>query len=519
MSDVNNAQPNNDDESANLARLMQAAVANAMVSGGGPSDETVTKVAVLNVLAHLGGGLMQEDALKFSGNEFIIPTQYNGRLAEAAAFLLSWSEQQEAEMDMKRSFPYRPYDVAHAAQATMKKLFGTTGTGQAIQSLFGSIPPEFISVPTGVDQTTQVPWNKVKFDIINGSIFIGATRSSNGPVGELTVTAARKYRSVIEGFFTAVEAELKENSIYRGKAVVNGRWDEIQFLDLSKVRRQDVIYGDQVMRELEAHLWVPIRHTEEMRKMGQPVKRAVLLEGPYGTGKSLAGYLTAQECVANGWTFIFVKPGDDLNEAMQTAKLYSPSCVFFEDIDVLQSNDPEAVSKLLDSFDGISGKGQEVIAVLTTNNREKIHKGMLRPGRLDALIHIAELDQNGVAKLIKASTPAEYLDDDINWGDVFVACHGYLPAFVREVAARAFRFAMAREGGKPAKLFTEDFEAAAHSLREQFNLMTGAYEVQPEEGLNKAFEAAIQGVFKSAKVLDRYGDPSDEIGEFVFDKK
>lgn len=502
---ANNA-PNEDSQSEGLADVMKAAVANGMVTMGGPSDQMATKIAILQALAVLGGSLVQEDALVFEGTKFILPTQYEGRIPEAVAFLAGYQEQQEAKTDMKRTFQYRPYDVAHAVQSALRTVFGTTGSGVSIQTMFGPIPPEFKTVNTGVDQTTQVPWNRVAFPPLDGHIDIGATRTHNGVVGEVTVNAARKHRSRVEGFFTAVEMELKNNSIYKGKAVINGPWDSIQFLDLSKIDRNKVVYGQQVMADLEANLWVPIRHAEELRKMGRPVKRSVLLEGPFGTGKSLAGFLTAQECVANGWTFIFVKPGDDLNEAMQTAKLYAPAVVFFEDIDVLQSDDPDAVSKLLDSFDGISGKGQEIIAVLTTNYKEKIHKGMLRPGRLDAMISIGRLDREGVEKLIKAAVPAEFLADDVDYGDVFMACRGYLPAFISEVATRALNYAMARSGSaKPQKLVTEDFEAAANGLRPQFELMTNAHEVQKPIGLDAAFKSFFENKFE---VLDQDGEPS-----------
>lgn len=502
MTDQNT--PNEDSQSEGLAEFMKAAVANGMVSMGGPSDQTATKVAILQALAVLGGSLVQEDALTFEGTKFILPEMYQGRIPEAVEFLAGYQLQQESKTDMTRTFPYRPYDVAHAVQSALRTVFGTTGSGVSIQTMFGPIPPEFKTVTTGIDQTTQVPWNRVDFPPLDGYLDIDATRNSHGVVGRVTVNAARKHRSRIEGFFTAVEMELKNNSIYKGKAVINGAWDSIQFLDLSKVKRENVVYGNQVMTDLEANLWVPIRHADALRAMGRPVKRSVLLEGPFGTGKSLAGFLTAQECVANGWTFIFVKPGDDLNEAMQTAKLYAPAVVFFEDIDVLQSDDPDAVSKLLDSFDGISGKGQEIIAVLTTNYKEKIHKGMLRPGRLDAMISIGELDREGVERLIKAAVPGDFLDENVDYAEVFLACLGYLPAFISEVATRALNYAMARTGTKPQKLVTEDFVRAADGLRPQFELMTKAHEVKKPEGL----DASFKNFFERFEVLDADGDPS-----------
>lgn len=487
--------------------LMNAIMAQAVQALGpdGPSADAVNQASILAVLSELGGSKVQEDALDFEGTRFVLPKQYRGNLSAAAKFLTDWEKQQETETDQSRTFPYKPYDVAHAVQAAMKKVFGTTGTGKAIQTMFGSIPPEFVTVDTGVGETTQVPWNRVQFDALRGHIDITSRRTHQGFVGHVVVSAPRKYRSAIEGFFVAVEQELKTNSIYRGKAIVQG--SEITFLDTSKVNREDVVYGDEVMTHLEANLWVPLRHTEELRKAGQPIKRAVLLEGPYGTGKSLAGYLTAKEAVANGWTFIFSKPGEDLNEAMQTAKLYAPAVVFFEDIDVLQSNDPEAVSRLLDSFDGVGGKGQEVIAVLTTNNKDKIHKGMLRPGRLDALIHIAELDAGGVERLIKASIDRDLLVN-IDYAEVFKAVDGYLPAFVREVATRAYRYAMARSGGLPQALFTEDFVSAANSLREQFDLMNGAAEVKERSGVDAALRHTVADVLENMTGFDGDGDES-----------
>lgn len=487
-----------------LAAVLDASNA-AKAEQSSVSRDVATKAAVLALLAELGGSRVQEDALDFQGSRFVLPEQFKGRLKEASAWLLDYEEQQNAETEMNRTFPYRCYDVANAVQLALKKVFGTTGVGTSIQTMFGPIPPEFVTVNTGVSTTTEVPWNRVKFDALSGHIDISARRTKDGYVGCVAVTAPRKYRSMITGFFNAVEEELRTNSIYRGKPIING--SDITFLDTSKVKREDVVYGDAVMRDLEANLWAPIKHADKLRQQGIPLKRAVLLEGPYGTGKSLAGYLTAQVASEHGWTFIMAPPGGDLNEAMQTAKLYAPAVVFFEDIDVLQSNDPEAVSKLLDSFDGIGGKGQEVIAVLTTNNKDKIHKGMLRPGRLDALIRIAELDAGGVEKLIKAAIPRDMLVN-IDYAEIFKAVEGYLPAFVREVANRTYRYAMARVDDTPEALFTEDFVAAAESLRPQFDLMTGAKEVQERTGLDAAFRHTVADMLEAQKVFDADGDPS-----------
>ena len=124
-----------------------------------------------------------------------------------------------------------------------------------------------------------------------------------------------------------------------------------------------------------------------------------------GTGKTLAAILTGQEAVANGWTFIKGRPGrDDLSFVMQTAKLYQPAVVFYEDVDKIADSEvtsDSGISRLLDDFDGIDAKSTRILCVLTTNHPERIHKGMARPGRLDAMIEIDELDVDGTAKLVQ----------------------------------------------------------------------------------------------------------------------
>jgi SpoVK/Ycf46/Vps4 family AAA+-type ATPase len=64
-----------------------------------------------------------------------------------------------------------------------------------------------------------------------------------------------------------------------------------------------------------------------------PLKRGVLLEGPYGTGKTLTAFVTAKKCVENGWTFIMLDRVAALKEALTFARMYAPAVVFAEDID------------------------------------------------------------------------------------------------------------------------------------------------------------------------------------------
>lgn len=474
------------------------------------SQEEAARAAAMALLAQVGGKTIGEKDLLFEGTKFVLPAQYEGKLSEAIGFLERWQEQQSKTHTYSKVFNYRPYDVAHALTLALTEVFGTSGMGESWTDMFGGEHhPEFIEVATGVGQSVQVPWDLMALPILGpkAKIHVGfANGRELGMLGKLSIEAPRGAKAQVEGLWKVIEKHLAESSLYKGKALIGGDQMMPQFLDVRKVDPNQVIYSDDVLQQLNTNVWSLIEHTGLMRELGESLKRAVLLEGPYGTGKSLAAFLTAQKCQANGWTFLFVKPGDDLDAAMRTAQLYSPAVVFFEDIDIVaESGDPARVSKLLDSFDGIGAKGAEVVAILTTNRKDKIHKGMLRPGRLDAVISINHLDQVGVEKLIKAHVDESMLRV-MSYETVYEAFKDFTPAFAKEAISRAKRYAIAREGGKPSMLTTSDFVGAAKSLTPQLELMHAADEEKTSPTLDRALRETVADVLDAVRFADEDGE-------------
>jgi ATPase family protein associated with various cellular activities (AAA) len=502
------------DNTGNAAkRLLDLVQARHTEAATGLSQEEKSAAAAMALLAEIGGARASENDLTFEGTKFILPSRYDGRIPEAVSYLNSVVKQQQQYHDYNKVFDYRPYDVANALQLALKEVFGTSGLGETIQGMFGPIHPEFVEVPIGVGQSIQVPYERVAFPPLGADAYMNISHRHDrekGFLGYITIHAPRAAKPQVEGLFKVVEAKLRYNSIYRGKALIGGDQIMPQFLDVRKVNPDHVIYSDSVLQQLNANVWSLIEHTDLMKELGESLKRAVLLEGPYGTGKSLAAFLTAQRAVANGWTFLFVRPGDDLDAAMRTAQLYAPAVVFFEDIDVIgDAGDPAKVSKLLDSFDGIGAKGAEVIAVLTTNRKDKIHKGMLRPGRLDAVITINQLDQEGVKKLIASKVPADMISLGLDYAAIYASFKDFTPAFAAEAISRTKRFAIARLGGKPDYLSTEDFIGAADSLRPQLELMREAAEEKTTPSVDKALQSLVADVVDKIQFVESDGDKTN----------
>ena len=469
--------------------------------------------AAVAALEVLGGKLQAEEDIIFRGRQYVLPE--NSDLHTAVRALSKQLEAEETHMAFSHIFEYRPWDGARATAKALKKAFGLM---QSVPTpgMFGSTPPQMRSIPSGVGETEQVPWGDIVIPDFPGLTLTltGTVDKDKGELFALVGEGPRKYRFVVDGIFKLVEEYLATDSLYRGKAFDGQSMPE--FIDVSTVDPSKVVYSDDVMEQLEANVWSIIEHTQANRDAGLPIKRAVLFEGPYGTGKTLAATLTAQRCLASDeqWTFIACRPGQDRPEdVMATASLYQPSCVFIEDVDTFASGDSggvDHVAKLLDTFDGARSKGVEIIVVLTTNHAETIHKGMVRPGRLDAVIHIGALDVHGVQRMAEAVIADGLLAHDIDWERVGLAADGFMPAFVKEGCDRAVRYNLARNRGRVTTINTDDLVNAMLGLRPQLELMEGASETLRRPTLDKVvvdlMDEAAAGVMNRSNMTNRRGN-------------
>lgn len=461
--------------------------------------------SIISNLEELGGKMFDDDDIVYEGNRLVIPETMS--LRQARQFLEAKEEEMERETNFSRSFNYRPWDGAWCLWQVMKRLFGAVGHRGSIRfTMFGPVedPPQMISIPIDVGKTDQVPWGRFSLPFLPDTWFESDVQAhpEYGALFTLRATGPKKHRYAIEGVFNALEDELASNSLYRGKAF-DGQ-GQPEFIDVFSIDRSKVVYSAEVLHQLEANVWAQLRYTDAVSNLGVPLKRAVLVHGSYGTGKTLAMMLTGQEAIQAGWTFIKARPGrDDLTTVLQTAKLYQPCVVAYEDLDKIASSDDDAsITRLLDDFDGIEAKNTRILCVLTTNRPEKIHKAMARPGRLDAMIEIEDLDMAGVASLVKVRIPEGTLDTTIDWEAVYKDAEGYKPAFVTEFADRALRYVLVRcEGELNGQVITtEDLCLAARGLRPQYDKMQGAKDTAEPETLGQALDRRVQDVLEETLV-------------------
>jgi ATPase family associated with various cellular activities (AAA) len=456
-----------------------------------------TNKAILENLRELGEGREAEGSLTF-GQGYSLPSAFENDVHAGVASLIRIVEAEEEEMTFNHELPYKPWDGAVAVNSVFKKFYGTGAV--ATVGMFGA-NAQIITIDVGLDEQMDVMWGQLDFPVCKGTLNLGTTRDEDGTVRfAMALTTAKKNQAVVQGFWKVVEAELQENSIYRGKAIDDA--DMPKFIDISEVDEHALVFNEVTRLQLSANIWSPITHREVLIAEGVDTKRTILLEGPYGTGKSEVGLVTAQKCVEHGRTFLLCNPKDNnVFEVLKTAAQYQPATVFIEDCDTF--TDKYTSERLLDAFDGILSKNIDIQIVMTTNHKDRLLKGMLRPGRLDACIHMGPLDDKHNEELIRKLFKEELT---VDFSEIAPKLSEFTPAFVVEMAKKVKLFAITRAQGTPdGKYETLDFLASAQDMRDHFDLHSRAGEGVPTPTLDVALREVVLGAIEGTTIEDENG--------------
>jgi len=447
----------------------------------------------------IGGQLTKDDDVTFEGNAYIFPERYKANLVGLAEDVVRYVQSMGEIVVVQATLPYRPFDGAYAATKCLKEFFGYASS-KARETPWGDEPPQEITIPLGYENgeliKETVPWGDMVLPGLPGATLTltSVVDRHRGELFHMTAKVRKVEKPVIDGFFKMVERKLEQHSIYRGKAIDGG----MEFIDTDKIDPDQFVYTEEAWANAQVNFLSPLVDRAEIIRNGLSKKRVTLLEGPYGTGKTGMLRTALKTAVQNGATAIMCRPGvDHPINVLQTAILYAGDTgvvVCIEDIDVYAAqNDPQIMSKILDMFDGPQTKGLPVTVVMTTNHVDEIHKGMMRSGRIDAVMHIGEMDRPGVERLGQLVL-GDNLAPDVDWDQVFEATDGFMPAYVREGMERSLRYTIATTG-KAGAIETKHIVFALNSLRPQYDLQAKAKDRRKEL---PAFDAVFQDQIRSA---------------------
>lgn len=399
---------------------------------------------------------------------------------------VKWLQRKQAEDDrtvaINEQIDAFPLDGAYALARALNRKYGFTSLVPT-PGFWGPRPPMLIGVQINNKDTAQVPWGRMQIPNVDGHLSTHVGQKDGRQIFVIGGEVKQRHKAEISEIAQMAREIVRNESIYKGKAIkvsfpnispedFDPTAHAPKFMDVSAVSEDDLIFPDSVHRTVTDSLFTPIEKTQECRDYKIPLKRGILLEGPYGTGKTLTAYVTAKKAVANGWTFIYLNSVSELQRAIFFAQQYGPAVIFAEDIDqVLKGGRDDAMNGILNTIDGVDTKGSELIVVLTTNHVDDINPAMLRPGRLDAVIPVRPPDAKAVARLIKLYARG-LVNENENFEEAGKILDGKIPAIIREAVERSKLSALTvLQKGEKLVLTGESLAAAATGLMAQVELI------------------------------------------------
>jgi proteasome regulatory subunit len=216
---------------------------------------------------------------------------------------------------------------------------------------------------------------------------------------------------------------------------------------------------DKQILEIKEVVELPLLKPALFKKVGITPPKGILLFGPPGTGKTLLGKAVANsskstfiEVVASELVQKFIGEGAKLvKEIFELAREKAPSIVFIDEIDALAakridigtSGEREVqrtFMQLLAEIDGFEPL-DNVKIIGCTNRRDILDPAIVRPGRLDRLVHVPLPDKKGLEEIFKIHTRNMSIDS-INVDVLLAKMEEFSGAEVKAVCTEAGYFAI-----------------------------------------------------------------------------
>ncbi len=188
--------------------------------------------------------------------------------------------------------------------------------------------------------------------------------------------------------------------------------------DTPKTTFADVAGADEAIEELQ-EIKEFLQNPAKFQAIGAKIPKGVLLYGPPGTGKTLLARAVAGEAGVpfysiSGSDFVemFVGVGASrVRDLFEQAKANAPAIVFVDEIDAVgrhrgaglgggHDEREQTLNQMLVELDGFDVKGG-VIVIAATNRPDILDPALLRPGRFDRQIVVAQPDLAGRRGILK----------------------------------------------------------------------------------------------------------------------
>ncbi|MFQ6792723.1 ATP-dependent zinc metalloprotease FtsH [Thomasclavelia sp.] len=231
-----------------------------------------------------------------------------------------------------------------------------------------------------------------------------------------------------------------------------------------KTRFNDVAGADEEKEELQ-ELVEFLKNPKKFAQMGARIPKGVLLVGPPGTGKTLLARAVSGEASVpfysiSGSEFVemFVGVGAGrVRDMFKKAKQTAPCIIFIDEIDAVgrqrgtgmgggHDEREQTLNQLLVEMDGFSGN-EGIIILAATNRADVLDPALLRPGRFDRQIQVANPDKNARTEILKVHARNKKFAPDVDFSNIAQRTPGFSGAELENVLNEAALLAV-RENHK-----------------------------------------------------------------------
>lgn len=360
----------------------------------------------------------------------------------------------------------------------------------------GEKPMDTVDVVLAGGIRKKVPYGKIDLPDMGEDAHIKIQYDYTNKVLFIRGKCQFKFQSLIDRIMDKTKTLLNTDSIYKNQTFeINSDIDagQPQLINMEGIDKEVMILSDKTKVALNP-LYARILHAERCKENKIPIKYGAILEGPYGTGKTLLAFKLAKMGNANDFAAIYLKSPELLADTLRMAKTLdnngSGIIVFVEDIDQVTSGERDAaLQDILNTLDGGDTKDMNVIALFTTNHLERIDPTFLRGKRIGTIISMDYLEAHTAEEYVKSFCEGVTLSGDFTPVFEKVGASKIAPAFMAEIIENV-KSTMVIRGDNT--LDASEFDACIDSYLRQVSLaQTKNNYVSKEQALANSLKSIL----------------------------
>lgn len=360
------------------------------------------------------------------------------KYADCLDYIESELKQSKKMARINYSIPCFMNDGVYQLNEAISQVFGAV-VSKEDKSMSGDKNIQTVDIELADGTRVKAPFGSISLEGLGEGSEVNINYDSS--THQLIVTGKCQFRfaSLMDDIIEITKKNISTNSIYKGQALEITDINKPKILNLNNIDNQLMVLSDRIKYDLRP-ITARLTNPEECVRKGIPLKMGVLLEGSYGTGKSLLAFKLAKQAIENGWIFIYLKDPTLLAESLRMCKIIDKSgygvVIFTEDVDqVVRGNRDAAMQDILNTLDGGDTKDMNVISLFTTNHIELIEPTFLRGKRIGSIISMGALDAKTAEEFIRKSFEigCYTIQDDLTEVCQFIEKSNIVPAFMAEI--------------------------------------------------------------------------------------